>query len=72
MKIKLFEEFPYYLYKAVWDDDFQVGQYYSLNSNYDSLILSHSNLRTGQTDILGHHVVTVRKWRNSSNQLQHD
>ena len=22
--IKLFEEFPYYLYKAVWDEDFEV------------------------------------------------
>ena len=32
-KIKKFEEFPYYLYKAIWDDDFHVSSFFLTTVN---------------------------------------
>jgi len=69
VKIKLFEEFPYYLYKAVWDDDFQAIMW-SQYENGETVLINYSMIEQYLVKYFGD--PQTEDYKQDHNRLRHN
>lgn len=72
LKIKMFEEFPYYLYKAVWDDHFQAIQW-SQYENGETILINYDMIQQYLEKYFGDSLNTqIDDYKPDHNRLRHN